>query len=415
MTIKNLFTIASVTCAAALAPTTLLHAQTAGTTILNYQLAPGEPSVGDGIVADASGNWFSGGSAADVNGVYHGLVLDASSAQDSTWYLSGDTDPDASQYQSYVWDLGLDANGNLYSIGQLTPNSTGVPYWYVRKSSDDGSTWSTVDQYQYAAGHYVDARGFAADNAGNIYVVGWGRDAGAKRNPEGNIHWLVKQSSDEGATWSVVDDLPGPSASTAAFVSGAGVFVGGDPYAGSSSSWLVRRSPSGPNIGQMGTWETVDGLPRGAVSGIASDFEGNIYAVGQMFVQTGVEKIRGQTIPTGYYAWTTRMSNDRGNTWTTVDSFTYDASEQSSWAAAAGTDPAGNVVVVGFASDAQGARHWIVRSPDGSGAWQTVDDFQLASGYSATALGVVTDGAGNLLVTGDAQDANGFHWIVRRY
>jgi hypothetical protein len=142
-------------------------------TVLDYQLAAGKESEGSGIVADAFGNVFSGGIGADVVGTNHGIVLNTDTTQ-ANWYFSDDTNPSAAQDQSVIWNMGLDAKSNVYSIGQLTPNSTGVASWYVRKSSNSGVTWSTVDLYQYTPGLWVDVTGFAADNSGNIYVVGWG-------------------------------------------------------------------------------------------------------------------------------------------------------------------------------------------------------------------------------------------------
>jgi hypothetical protein len=280
------------------------------------------------------------------------------------------------------------------------------PYWYVRRSSNSGVTWSTVDLYQYAAGQYIDATGFAADDSGNVYVVGWGRDAGTKRNPSGNLHWLVRRSTDGGNTWAVVDDLLETSGAHAAgFVPGAGVFVVGVPYPGSSSSWLVRRSLTGA----QGTWSTVDGpIAGGAAQGVCSDSQGNIYVVGAQFITTATKPRI-----TGYNAWVVRKSSDGGNTWTTVDSFNY-ANTQSASANGVARNAAGTVVAVGYASDAQGISHWIVRALASSGVWETLDDYQLSPGHRATSTTVTSDATGNLLVTGNATDSSGQHWIVRR-
>jgi hypothetical protein len=292
----------------------------------------------------------------------------------------------------------------LYSIGQLTPNGTGLAYWYVRKSSDSGLNWSDAGaRYQYAAGQWIDATGFAADNSGNIYVVGWGRDASRKSY----LHWLVRKSADGGQTWTLVDDVQGPTvdfgAAGAGFVAGSGVFVVGAPYAGSSSSWLVRRSITG----EAGTWSTVDSPFAGAAQAVGSDNQGNIYVAGSKSITTATKPKL-----TGYSAWVIRRSTDGGNTWSTVDTFTY--AQKGADAYGIGRNSAGNLVVVGRADDSQGKLHWLVRTPDASGTWQTVDDFQLAPGYHASASGVATDAAGNLLVSGFAYDAAGSHWIVRR-
>jgi hypothetical protein len=400
MQLKNLFILSA---AALLGAFPLKSAAQTWQTVLNFQLAAGKGADGDSIAADALGNVFTAGNGSDASGTCHGLVLRTDTTQ-AVWDFGDDTNPSATQYNSYLWNMGLDASGNVYSIGQLTPKSTGIPYWYVRKSSDRGVNWSTVDQYQYAAGQWVDATGFTADNSGNIYVVGGGHDAGTKKNPSGNLHWLVRRSSDGGQTWALVDDVTGQDANGAGYVSGVGVFVVGPRYGGSSTSWVVRRSTSGA----PGTWSTVDVPFAGGADGVGSDSLGNIYVTGAKWITTA-------TKPTvsGYLVWVTRKSSDGGSSWTTVDTFAY-AQNKNSTGLSIGRNSAGQVVVAGYAYDAQGKRHWIVRTPDASGAWQTIDDFQLAPGYLASALGVVTDAAGNLLVTGAAQDATGSHWIVRK-
>jgi hypothetical protein len=393
---------------------TVLSAQSVGAqtwqTVLDYQLAAGKESDGSGIVADAFGNVFSGGIGADAAGTNHGIVLKTDTTQ-ANWYFSDDTNPSAPQDQSVIWNMGLDANNNVYSIGQLTPNNTGTTYWYVRKSSDSGTTWSTVDQSLYGGGRFMDATGFAADDTGNIYVVGWGQDqtvvgSGKHTTTQTTIHWLVRKSTDGGQSWNLVDDVTGTSgANGAGFVPGAGVFVAGGRFAGSgNSSWLVRRSPNG----EPGTWSTVDGpFALGAARGVAGDSQGNVYVSGSMFVTTQAATKR--TPAQGYYAWVTRKSRDGGNTWSTMDTFTYTQNTGGYGPVGSGRNATGNVVVVGESSG-----HWIVRTPDLSGAWHTIDDFQLAPGYRASAGGVATDAAGSLLVTGSANDYTGTHWIVRR-
>ena len=394
---------------------TLLSVQSVGAqsweTVLDYQLAAGKESDGSGIVADASGNVFSGGIGADAAGTNHGVVLKSDTTQ-ANWYFSDDTNPSATQGQSVIWNMGLDASGKVYSIGQLTPDSSAITYWYVRKSSDSGATWSTVDQSLYGAGQFMDATGFAADNSGNVYVVGWGQDqtvvgSGKHTTTQTTIHWLVRKSSDGGQTWNLVDDVTGPSANGAAYVPGAGVFVVGPRFVNATYPWLVRRSATG----EPGTWSTVDNPfanVSSAARGVGSDSQGKIYVAGTMFVTT--QAATKHTAAQGYYAWVTRKSSDGGNTWSTVDSFSYTQNTGGYGPVGIGTDAAGNVVVVGNSSG-----HWIVRTPDLAGAWHTIDDFQLAPGYYASASAAATDAAGHLLVTGSASDATGRHWIVRRF
>jgi hypothetical protein len=255
-----------------------------------------------------------------------------------------------------------------------------------------------VDQYQYPGEFWTGAFGFTADNSGNIYVVGGAYDLG----PSGR-HWLVRKSTDGGLTWANVDDdtLIGYPASQAAFVPGVGIFVVGDP---GNIGWTVRLSTNGGT-----NWATVDApFPPGAGAySVASDSLGNIYVVGS-------EPLTKPGTTVKYSAWVTRMSANGGATWQTVDSYTL-APYESAVGHALGVTAAGTVVAVGEANDASGTAHWIAREPNSSGVWQTVDNYQLASGNNASAQGVVTDAAGNLLVTGSAVNSSkGTFWIVRK-
>src|SRR5213595_1134756 len=132
-----------------------LYAQT-WETVLNYQLVAGAAAGGRSIAADASGNVFSGGYGNDASGIAHGTVLATDTSQ-ASWYFSDDTNPSAAEYRSYIRHVGLDANGDWYSVGQLTPltpDNSGIPYWYVRRSSDNGLNWSIIDTYRYAPGQW---------------------------------------------------------------------------------------------------------------------------------------------------------------------------------------------------------------------------------------------------------------------
>jgi len=410
MNTKKLARLTGVLAVSALISPACLNAQTFET-VLDYQYPGGQPASagGDGLAADAAGNVFAGGSAYDAAGNGLGLVF-GSSDPTVSWPFADTTNPNASQYDSAVWNLGTDSSGNLYSVGQLTPQSTGVPSWQVQKWPADGSA-STFSLYQYTAGQWADATGFAADNAGNVYVAGGARDlvvtgSGKHQTTQSNNHWLVRRSSDGGASWANVDDVVGPSANGIAVVPGAGVFAVGGRFI--PGSWQVRRSVSG----NAGTWSNVDGpYPNGAARAVTGDGQGNIFVAGTSFVVTGTVKNKGQTTQTGYYGWTTRMSADGGSTWAPVDS---DISINGSGAWGIGRDAAGHVVVVGTAPGVAANGHWIVRSRDDSGTWQTIDDYQLVAGNGASASSVVTDAAGNLYVAGSAHDATGDHWIVRR-
>jgi hypothetical protein len=383
-------------------------------TVLDYQMIPGTSSGANCIITDPLGNVFNGGVGYPASGFGSGIVLKTDSTE-GTWYLSDNSNPNPPAYGSEVNGMAVDSNGILYSSGTLyspcTQTSCPGSQWYIRASSNSGATWSTVNLFQYVAGKNCGAGAMSADLSGNVYLVGTAADA------NGVGHWLVRRGSNAGTTWSSLDDIGGARAMGIGFVPNAGLFAMGSISTVTSSKnkttttspWVVRRSLDGG-----ATWTTVDVLqpPAGYAAygqGIAADAQGNLYVAGRTTILVTIGHAT-----TAMGQWIVRKSSDGGNTWSTVDAFSY-VSAKASVAFGIGNDPIGNVVVAGTGTDSAGFQHWLVRRPDSSGSWQTIDDYQLAAGREEAAIGVASDAAGHLLVTGGANDASGVtHWIVRR-
>jgi hypothetical protein len=384
-----------------------LQAQT-WQTVLDYQLVLGKPAWGSAMAADASGNVFSGGEGFDAAGIDHGLALKTDTTELAkvdpltvNWIFSDETNPSAPQYSSTLRGLVCGANGRVYSAGSLRPNCSGRSCpgssWLVRMSYAAGApgSWTTLNSFQLASGQGATAYGVLEDPFGNIFVCGGANDT------KGNPHGLLRKSADGGQSWVVVDDVLFSSLINIHLTPSSGMFT----TAGASGWWQVRR---GDNAGN--TWTTVDKPFQGTARSAASDSAGYVYAVGQADKSTGT----GTKNTILYKEWTVRKWREGYLNWTTDHTYAYPgATYKSSYAWDIATDTSGKPVVVGIATDGQGISHWIVRRPDSSGTWQTVDDFQ--PGQSAEALGVVVDAAGNLLVSGDVVDITGTsHWIVRR-
>jgi hypothetical protein len=387
-------------------------------TVLDYQYVPGYAAAGwFGAAGDSLGNVFVGGEAVDTSSIDHGLVLKTDTVA-AAWYLSDDLVPSPPYTSVKVFGLGFDASGNLYQSGGLqapcTASSCPGDLWFIRKSTDRGQTWRTVDTFQYAANAGTEfPRSVAGDPSGKAFVCGSWRDA------QGVSHLMVRKSSGgEPGTWSTADELTNAYARGIAYVPGIGLFALGftEQTKTLGYGWLVRRSLTGDS----GTWSTVDlvQLPYyknssqyGAAMAVAGDANGNVYVAGSFKRVVGSGK-------TATYAkqWLVRRSTNGGNpnSWVDADTFVYATGQESSaWGIT--RDSVGNYIAVGRGYDSQGTAHWIVRRSNSQGGWLTVDDYQLAPGRDAEAQGVVTDHVGNLLVNGWAWDASGIeHWIVRR-
>ena len=376
-------------------------------TVDDFQYSAGMAAGSYGLVVAPNGTLFSGGFGLDSSGV-HGLVM-ASIDGGNTWSnpLDDFMYPGVSATR-YDGGMAVDANGNVYAAGQALLNHTLTSRWLVRRGSDNGLTWSTVDDFSLGGTHNQ-AHAIATDSAGNIYVAG----LASTSTGYGTYEWVVRKGVN-GTSWSTVDDF-GPNTSSQAFGvivhPTAGVFVAGSSLVtvgrNSFQAWTVRRSLDGG-----ATWTTVDTFQLGCVSiarGLGIDARGNLYAVG-----VANETIKGKTRT----HWIVRKStNGAGGTWTTVDDFQV-AADGETIAVGLATNSAGDLFVAGMGSTtATGPSQWFVRrNPGGVGAWSTVDNFQYVPGSDTEPQAIAADTTGHVFVGGYGNDPSGTsHWLIRRY
>ena len=362
-------------------------------TVDNFQYTSGKASFAFGTSADAFGNLFVVGRGIDSANVNHAIVMGTGN-QGGTWQTIEDYNYLPGTNTAFA-GFGVDAAQNRYALGSVNLGKSGT-HWLVRKSvfqqaSGTWAAWQTVDDYEYATGWDSGAQsGFAEDASGNIYV------AGTAENPStGTYVWIVRESSDAGATWSTVDvyQYPGYSTVATAIVSSpAGVFVAG--YGG--LHWIVRKTT---NAGQ--TWSIVDNYAYpnatgSSLGGLTVDNAGNLFTAGMVTVTTVTKK----TSTTQDY-WVVRKGINGGSAWSNVLVATNTA-----FVDGMGSDAAGNVYVVG-------GPNWVVWKGSNDGAnWSVSDEFLFGS--ASRAYGCATDALGNVYVCGYGTDATGSHWLVRK-
>lgn len=284
----------------------------------------------------------------------------------------------------YAYKTTRAPNGDLYSVGE-SEDANSITHWTVSKSTDGGSTWSAVDTYLLHAPQYSYATNVATDTAGSIYVIGSARDAALA------YHWVVRKSTDAGATWSTVSDYQlisnSNSMATAIHSTSGAIYVGGYGTDGTADHWIIRKSTNGGV-----TWSTVSDYfliaGKGArVNALGKDSAGNLYAGGYT---TDTNNIRH---------WIVRKSADGGSNWTTVDDYQFDANYNSNILALTG-DSAGNLYVAGTGGDLT-TTHWIVRkSTDGGATWSTVSDYLHGGGVESSPFSIVSDSTNTVYVAG---------------
>jgi len=185
---------------------------------------------------------------------------------------------------SYPKDIFVHPTAGVFVVGntQVTQKGGTVNVWIVRRRTDAGASWSTVDTFQLASGYDSVAMGVAANSTG-IYVVG---SASASYKSGAPSHWIVRKSTNGGSSWTTVDnyqlaaDNPTQAQCIATDANG-NLFVAGfsrGDWTGAiyRNHWIVRES-----AGSIGPWTTVDVFQNaGRANAIAADPFGNVFVGG---------------------------------------------------------------------------------------------------------------------------------------
>lgn len=206
-------------------------------TVDDFQLGTTETSRAIAVAVDLSGVVYVAGDASASSQIH--WVVRKSEDGGTTWETV-DQFQLSSGLASLPHGVTTDAAGNVYAIGGAQ-DSGGVSTWIARKSSNGGTTWTNVDAFQLGSGQSAAADSISIDEAGHIYVAGAASDGTLQ-------HWFVRRSSDSGSSWETVDDFQhGGRTSSAESVSAKGdgelvVFGEVRQTAGAQESWMLRYS-----------------------------------------------------------------------------------------------------------------------------------------------------------------------------
>ena len=296
-------------------------------------------------------------------------------------------------------DIGRDDAGNVYAAGrQIAPDGTSVAI--VQESSDQGASWNVLDRYSETGLSYAHNRAFAADPLnGNLFAGGNLNNLLPDGTYEFDTLWFIRERDPVTGAWSIAEDYSA-LVNDVGQASCADIMVSrsGDVYAtgGGQLGWLIRKRPAGASA-----FTTVDVDYSGQSSGSGWDMayhpDYGLFAVGDV---NGI--------------WTVRRSaSGESTTWATVDSF-YTQREWTSGSAKCILATPSKIHVVGSAYKYHSGSHWVVRSSaNGGQTWAITDDY--APTMPAEARGLVQDGSGNLVVCGYViGSAGGYQWTVRK-
>lgn len=323
--------------------------------------------------------------------------------------------------------------GDLYAIGDAENISNLISNWIVRKSTDNGVTWTTVDTF--ACGDFgCNANAITSDADGRIYVIGEN-----KGNSTNDFFWTVRRSLDNGATWlnhnwQMAATKSAYGKGIQALPDGTVLAVGQAFTAGNAFQNIIRRSTDfGAN------WTTVSSASTSQVQTLAFENSSTVYAVGGTILKStngGVTWADFLTIPNNYITgmavhnsklyiiardstvfsaqrYHVLRSSDNGVTWETIDSMLSGNT----------TNPSSIIVksdqeifYSGAYTDNKGQSGLVRWTKDGGATWTNIEKSQISSGYSGFVSQIIfcSDDFTKVCHAGYASDSNSIDsWIVR--
>jgi hypothetical protein len=260
------------------------------------------PATPGGVAFAADGTVF-------VSGVLGGEVGQSSSrivrrsADGATWSTVENFQLEFG-FDTFASGIAVASDGTVFTAGHADSSQGGR--WIVRRSDDGGDSWVTDDDFQQFDGVLCLPRDIVAVADGTMLASGH-----CFQDPDfmGSL-WTVRRRTARG--WTTVDQqgmdqgfgdqgaANGAFSSSRSFVAGAVIDV-------TDSHWTIRVSDDGT------TWSTLDDWtsPAGGARAVAilDHGDGTLLALGS---ETG-------TVPTTV----TRRSDDEGASWETIETYTY--------------------------------------------------------------------------------------------
>lgn len=246
--------------------------------------------------------------------------------------------------------MGITNKANdLYVCGYGWDSSDGIHEWFVRKTSDSGTTWSTSDRWKLDTGNNS-CHDMATDNGtGNIYAAGYAYATGPGDSA------IIRQSTDDGNSWSTIANLTTHNRFVSIMTSPTGVV------------WAVARNDSNNSTElfkgtytSSWTWNGPYSMGISNLPSVAYQKHGDLHVVSDT---------------TAYYTgqlagrWVVQKTTDSGSTWANV--YTDASTTEGVSIKVLGT---GEIVSVGKRFTSPRAFE-VIRSTDNGSTWtKTISD-----------------------------------------
>ncbi len=276
------------------------------------------------VTIDSRGTVFVGGAATAAGWrVVHWLVR-RSTDQGVTWETVEDfyvprSGPEQEGINGVVYSLASDGQGRVYGGGVMVPGGPSYPSWWIRGSGIGGANWDTK---LVAFGGYTEFFKITCASE-DVYATG---STDGDEYPFG-IGRILK-TSDHGVTWTTsfegIGDYPSAiAANSAGYLYSAGVRWNNS----TSVVWQVRQTAPGGTNWTILDSSVYEGDPRVGVdqpcaNSIAVDNAGNVCATGA-FIDFWAKPIPNGTMYGTDTSWFTRQYLTADGQWRTTDLFSY--------------------------------------------------------------------------------------------
>jgi hypothetical protein len=293
--------------------------------------------------------------------------------------------------------------GTVFLVG--TARQSGSDFSILLASTDQGSTWSLRASYQYSVGNDSKSYSVTSDSSGSLYWAHVSSDGTSK-------HWVVTKSTNDGVSWSVVDDYQSGASldaqpSFVKSISGTELIAGGQAMVSGSQSWLVRVSKdSGASWTTADSFQLAPGQNAKARSSKIASNGTTYYVIGEAADQSNQNQ------------WLVRSSVDSGVTWSTYYQDSTKVGGPASGAALE-IDSTGDLLMGGESTGIAGVSRWVglrLKVENGTKTATYFEDFQLDSTQSSAEAAILRLSDDHYFSTGRAVDSYGIsRWVVREY
>jgi hypothetical protein len=298
------------------------------------------------------------------------------------------------------------SNGTLIALGAAI-NASNIYYSTIRKSTDQGITWTLGESYIYASGKSCfQGNIFLASNNHVMYK--------SLCYDSSNALHIIGRISTDATTWAPETDTIN-----------SGYSISPGPYAEDPSGNIFSLDSLRTLISGIITYTTLN-IRKKPFGSSYSNYSSLAYSTKTLIPQRGTWDSSGMTFITGsgstntygQNAWKTILfPNENTSAITYSDTFIYPGSSKSADGRGLLVLPDGDLLVVGNAIDNSNYSHAIVRkgAKTGVGAytWTTADDFHATGTSQDYAYTALKADSGHIVTFGRSQ-SGAFRSYVRR-